>query len=121
MAAGGVSSNDSWIVACLCAEWCGSCREYRATFDAVARTVGGSARFAWIDIEERPDVMGDLEVESFPSVIVMRGDEIAFYGGVTPHASTLEALVRRALAGQMGRVDDPALAGLPARARAAVA
>jgi thioredoxin-like negative regulator of GroEL len=110
-----------WIVACLCAEWCGSCREYRDTFEAVARALGGQARFAWIDIEEQPDVMGDLEVESFPSLLVMRGDEIAFYGAVTPHASTLEALVRRAIAGDMRRADDPALAGLPARVREAVA
>jgi thiol-disulfide isomerase/thioredoxin len=113
--------NDLLIVACLCAEWCGSCREYRATFNAVAQAIGDAARFAWIDIEERPEVMGDLEIESFPSLLVMRGDEIAFYGAVTPHASTLEALVRRAAAGQLGRVDDPALAGLPARVREAVA
>ena len=109
------------IVACLCAEWCGSCREYRDTFDAVARALGHDARFAWIDIEERPEVMDDLEIESFPTLLVMRGDEIAFYGAVTPHASTLEALARRAMAGQMGRVDDATLAGLPARVREAVA
>ena len=25
------------LVACLCAAWCGSCRDYRATFDALSR------------------------------------------------------------------------------------
>jgi thioredoxin 1 len=112
---------DEWIVACLCAEWCGSCREYRATFEAVARELGSQARFAWIDIEDQPGVCADLEVESFPTVLVARGDEIAFYGAVTPHRSTLEALVRRAVAGQMGRVSDAALAGLPARVCEAIA
>jgi thiol-disulfide isomerase/thioredoxin len=111
----------TWIVACLCAEWCGSCREYRATFDAAARALGADARFAWIDIEERPEVMDDLDVESFPTLLLMRDDEISFYGPVMPHASALEALVRRALEGKLGRVDDAALAGLPARVRQAVA
>ena len=65
--------------------------------------------------------MDDIEVESFPTLLVMRDDEISFYGPLTPHASTLEALVRRALEGQLGRVDDAALAGLPGRVREAVA
>ena len=114
-------SDREWIVACLCAEWCGSCREYRDTFDAVARELGTTARFAWIDIEDTPDVMGEIEVESFPSVLIARGDAIVFYGALTPHASTLSSLVRKALTGEMGRVEDAALAGLPARVREAVA
>jgi len=115
------SRDGEWVVACLCAEWCGSCREYRDTFDAVARELGAEARFAWIDIEEAPDVMGEIEVESFPSVLIARGDAIVFYGALTPHAATLSSLVRKALAGDMGRVEDAALAGLPARVRDAVA
>ena len=49
------------FVACLCAEWCGTCREYRAAFEAAAGAAS-SARFAWIDIEDHPDVAGDLEI-----------------------------------------------------------
>ena len=115
------AGGDPIFVACLCAEWCGSCREYRATFEAVARDLAAHARFAWIDIEEEPEVIGDLEVETFPVLLIARGDAIAFYGSVTPHASTLAALVRRAVEGQVGPIDDAALEGLPARVRAAVA
>ena len=28
-------------VVCLCAEWCGTCRDYRATFDALKLRVEG--------------------------------------------------------------------------------
>ena len=109
-----------WLVACLCAEWCGSCREYHAAFEAAAREMRGAARFAWIDIEDEPQVPGDLEITEFPSLLIARGDEIAFYGSVTPQAGTLSRLVRRAVAGELGAVRDAALEGLPARARAAI-
>ena len=47
------------LVACLCAEWCGSCRDYRATFAALAAQFSGEADFAWIDIEDESDALGD--------------------------------------------------------------
>ena len=109
-----------WLVACLCAEWCGSCREYHAAFETAAREMAGAARFAWIDIEDRPEVLGDLEITEFPSLLIARGDDIAFYGSVTPQPGTLSRLVRRAVAGELGVMRDPALDGLPSRARAAI-
>ena len=108
---------DAWLVACLCAEWCGSCREYRAAFEA-ARAARPGARFAWVDIEDHPDVLGAIDVENFPSLMIARGDDIAFFGTVTPHASTLNALVDRAMRGELGAVDDTELHGVPARIRA---
>ena len=53
-----------WLVACLCAAWCGTCTEYRAAFDAAARQ-HPEARFAWIDIEDHAAelrLLGDLQV-----------------------------------------------------------
>ncbi len=108
---------EAWLVACLCAEWCGSCREYRAAFEA-ARAAHPEARFAWVDIEDHPDVLGPVDVENFPSLLIARGDHIAFFGTVTPHAATLKALVDRATRGELGAVDDAELAGVPARIRA---
>ena len=108
---------DGWIVACLCAEWCGSCREYHAAFEA-ARAAHPGARFAWVDIEDHPEVLGSVDVENFPSLLIARGDEIAFFGTVTPHAATLNALVDRAMREELGMVDNPELDGVPGRIRA---
>ena len=81
------------VVACLCAQWCSSCREYRATFDEVARRFP-DARFLWIDIEDEAALVDDIEVETFPTLLIAAGAEPRFLGPVAPHAESLAALVR---------------------------
>ena len=80
-------------VACLCAAWCGTCREYRATFDSVAAACP-DARFAWIDIEDEADLVDPVEVENFPTLLIAVRDEPVFFGPLTPHRETLVRLVR---------------------------
>ena len=101
------------LVACLCAEWCGSCRDYRATFDALAAQFSGEADFAWIDIEDESDALGDPDIENFPTLLLADGGSLRFLGAVTPHAAAAERLVRNALAGELAPVTGPdeALAG----------
>ncbi|HWK82169.1 MAG TPA: thioredoxin family protein, partial [Caldimonas sp.] len=53
---------DRLLVACLCADWCSSCREYRSIFDALAARFEGRAEFAWIDIEDEADALGDPDI-----------------------------------------------------------
>ncbi len=110
--------SEAWLVACLCAEWCGSCREYHEVFERIHGEFGEAARFAWVDIEDHPEVLGSVEVEDFPALLIARGDEVAFFGPVTPHAATLSRLVQTALAGGLRSVTDSKLDGVPARVRA---
>jgi len=81
------------VVICLCAEWCSSCREYRARFD-LARSRLPNARFIWVDIEDEADLVHPVEVENFPSVLVTVGSETRFFGPLTPQPETLERLLR---------------------------
>ena len=39
-----------WVF-CLCAQWCGTCREYQPLFDQLAINMP-QARFVWVDVEE---------------------------------------------------------------------
>lgn len=110
-----------WLVACLCAEWCGSCRDYRAVFARAAAGAVPGVRFAWIDIEDQPEVMGEIEVEDFPTLLIANASGVAFFGAVTPHAATLERLVERGVRGELTPLEDEAVRALAARARAAVA
>ena len=106
------------LVACLCAEWCGSCRDYRATFDALAAQVASRADFVWIDIEDEADALGELDVDNFPTLLIAEGDTLRFLGVVTPQPQTAERLIRSAIAGELVA---PADAELVARVRAIVA
>ena len=97
-------------VACLCAAWCVACREYAATFDALAAQHGGDADFAWIDIEDDADALGDLDIEDFPTLLIADAAGARFFGPVTPQAQTAERLIRGALAGTLAAgAADPAL------------
>lgn len=106
------------FVACLCAAWCGACRDYRAVFETLARRFAGTG-FAWIDVEDQADAIGELDVENFPTLFIARAGETLFLGPVTPHLATAERLVRSALAGELAATADPVHADLPARLRAA--
>ena len=97
------------LVACLCADWCSGCREYRPTFDALAARFADVADFAWIDIEDEADALGDPDIENFPTLLVADAQALRFFGTVTPHAQTAERLVRSALGGEL-----PSVAGADA-------
>jgi thioredoxin 1 len=79
-----LASPDTLFVACLCAEWCGSCREYRAGFDALA-DAHPDICFVWIDIETHADQLDDLDVENFPTILIEDSHATRFFGTVLPH------------------------------------
>jgi hypothetical protein len=92
-----------WTVVCLCADWCGTCREYRAAFErrAVARP---EARHVWLDIEDDSDWLGDVDIETLPTLLVLHEDRPQFFGPVLPHIDvvdrTLRALAQHGPAGE---------------------
>ena len=80
------------LVACLCAEWCGTCRSYRATFTELAAR-HPECCFVWVDVEDHADALGDFDVENFPTLLVQRGSDVLFFGPVLPHAGVVEGLL----------------------------
>lgn len=86
-------AGDKWIVACLCAAWCGTCGSYRTAFDSLAARHPDKL-FVWIDIEDNADVVGDLDVENFPTLLLQRGDTVAFFGTMLPDPNVADRLVQ---------------------------
>lgn len=86
-------AGERWIVACLCAAWCGTCASYRAAFDEVAARHPDKF-FLWIDIEDNADVVGDLDVENFPTLLIQHGEQVAFFGTMLPDAGLAHRLVQ---------------------------
>ena len=87
-----VADSETLFVACLCAEWCGTCREYRIAFDALAERHPDIC-FAWIDIETHADRFDDLDVENFPTILIEDGVTTRFFGTVLPQASIVERML----------------------------
>ncbi|MDA8456818.1 thioredoxin family protein [Acidovorax sp. GBBC 3334] len=87
-----VATAPGWWVVCLCAEWCGVCREYRAVFDAL-RAAHPETRFEWVDVEDEEGLAGDLDVETFPTVLIADGAQARFLGPLLPQAGVLARLL----------------------------
>ena len=97
-----------WWVVCLCAQWCGTCRDYRAVFDQLARA-HPAVRFVWIDIEDDAEVAGDLDVETFPTLLLADGQVARFLGPLLPQAAVLSRLLE-SLQARSGHLQVDALA-----------
>jgi thioredoxin 1 len=82
-------------VVCLCADWCGTCREYGQAYAALQAS-HPQACFHWLDIEEEADLLGDLDVENFPTLLIGVAGQPVFFGVLLPHIQTLERLVQDA-------------------------
>lgn len=81
-----------WWVICLCAGWCGVCREYRPLFEQLV-TAYPEARFAWVDVEDEDALVGGLDVETFPTLLIADGQRARFLGPLVPQPAVLERLL----------------------------
>ena len=88
-----ISAHPNLLVACLCADWCGACREYKPLFDSLARKFP-NVRFLWVDVEDEADLIDPIEVEDFPTILIAKGQNPLFFGTVLPHIETIERLIQ---------------------------
>lgn len=85
-------SDATWHVVCLCAAWCGVCRQYASDFQSLQQKYP-HVHFDWVDVEDREDLLGDVDVETFPSLLIGRGDAPLFFGPLLPQIKVLDKLL----------------------------
>ncbi|MCK7492377.1 MAG: thioredoxin family protein [Comamonadaceae bacterium] len=123
----------TWTVACLCAAWCRTCDAVRPHFEARSAAHAGIAH-RWIDIEDEADALGDLDIETFPTLLVVRDGVPLFFGPAAaaaagsrcagggadrgPDAARGRRDRRRRTRAAAGAAGRPARLSEPARARA---
>jgi thiol-disulfide isomerase/thioredoxin len=90
------STTQPLLVACLCAAWCRSCDAYRPIFDGLAQRHAGIARFFWLDVEDDAERLGDLDIATFPTLLIGQADRVSFFGPVLPNAAAAQRLIVRA-------------------------
>ena len=91
------------VVLALCADWCGTCRDFRKMLDRLA-LARPEIVFAWADIEDDAELVGDIDVESFPTLAVFRAGQALHYGVSLPQ----EGLVARTIDSLAARPPQPA-------------
>lgn len=94
-----------WVV-CLCADWCGLCRDYAPVF-AEAGARFPELRFVWLDIEDDEAWVGEIDVETFPTLLMADDAGVRFMGALTPHADTLDRLLQSFERGTLGLASAP--------------
>ncbi|MBN8557790.1 MAG: thioredoxin family protein [Proteobacteria bacterium] len=70
-------------VICLCANWCGTCRAFEAGFRQAALAHPGLA-FRWLDVEDEADALGELDIETFPTLVIGAADGAPRFAGPVP-------------------------------------
>lgn len=83
-----------FLVVCYCAAWCDTCTQYHGGFEALAEKFP-ACTFLWVDIEENPELLGDDDVENFPTLLIQSATKNLFYGPMLPYVSHLEKLLGR--------------------------
>jgi thiol-disulfide isomerase/thioredoxin len=89
-----LQQNNGLIVACYCAQWCDTCKKYYDDFTQLAGK-WPQHTFVWIDIEDHPELLGDEDVENFPTVLIQSPAANLFFGTLLPYISHLEKLLGR--------------------------
>jgi len=90
-----LAAHDGLVVACYCAAWCDTCTQYRPAFEALAGRMPAHL-FVWVDIEECEALLGDEDIENFPTLLLQSQAGNLFFGPLPPHAEHLERLLRGA-------------------------
>ncbi|MBA4175661.1 MAG: thioredoxin [Leptothrix sp. (in: Bacteria)] len=83
-------------VACLCAAWCRLCDDYAPVFEQVTATLRErhpGLQTHWLDIEDEADLLGDLDIETFPTLVVVGPQQVHFAGPLAPQRGTLQRVL----------------------------
>lgn len=105
-------------IACLCAAWCRTCESYSQVFEAAcAELPQAGLRVRWIDIEDEADLIGDLDIETFPTLLIADDHQVRFAGPLTPQPETLRRVLKAHLADARPMPVEPAYRELAARLR----
>ena len=83
----GVTLLDFW------AEWCGPCKMITPVIEELAAEYQGKAKIAKINVDNEGALAARFEVQSIPTLIVMKDGEVSQrFTGVTPKAKLAEAI-----------------------------
>lgn len=105
------------LVVGLCAQWCGTCREFRPAFERIA-AAQPRASFLWLDVEDDASITDDIDVDNFPTLAIFGPTGVLHHGVSLPHEHVVARLVESLLEARRNVPADAGVAGLPDALRA---
>jgi putative thioredoxin len=100
------------------APWCGPCRQLTPIIEKAVRAAKGAVRLVKMNIDDHPQIAGQLGIQSIPAVIAFKdGQPVDGFMGALPESQVMAFIER--IAGPLG--PSPAEAALEAAAAALAA
>ena len=86
------------------APWCGPCKQLTPVLEGAVRKAGGKIRLVKLNIDDHPQIAGQLGIKSIPAVLAFKdGQPLDGFTGALPE-SQIMAFIER-VAGPLGPTD----------------
>jgi thiol-disulfide isomerase/thioredoxin len=106
-------------VTCFCAAWCRTCDAYDAVMQELRAHYGDKVALRWMDIEEQSDLLDEMDIENFPTLLVADAQHTYFFGPVLPYVAAAKQLIDRGLTQELDPLTQPEVLALQQRVQQA--
>src|SRR3954466_7562246 len=87
------------------APWCGPCKQLTPVIEKAVKAAGGKVKLVKMNIDEHPQIAGQLGIKSIPAVIAFqRGQPVDGFMGALPETQVKQFVER--LVGPLGAGDE---------------
>lgn len=76
------------LVISFCASWCNNCESWKDTFTLLSEKFIDDC-FIWIDIDEYPELVSEIDLDIIPVLLIQKKDDIHFLGPIRPGLNTI--------------------------------
>ncbi|RVU18096.1 thioredoxin [Methylobacterium oryzihabitans] len=88
------------------APWCGPCKQLTPVIEKAVRDAGGKVKLVKMNIDEHPQIAGQLGIQSIPAVIAFqRGQPVDGFMGALPE-SQVKAFIERLVGPVVSQVEE---------------
>lgn len=91
------ASQTALVLVDFWAPWCGPCKQLTPTLEKVVTAAGGAVRLAKMDIDQHPEIPGQMGVQSIPAVFAFQnGRPVDGFAGAMPESEIRKFIERHA-------------------------